>query len=70
MKKDCVASVAFIKSDKNLCYIHGHDTEHEESSEEEHEESPKECINDILLKTVAEEVDCFFWLLKKPFFYI
>jgi hypothetical protein len=55
-ERDCVASVAFIKGDKNVCYIHTHD-DHDELSEDEYEESLHECVNDVLLNTATEEVD-------------
>lgn len=53
---DCVSSVAFIKSDRKLCYIHGGAAD-EETSEEEEEKTQKKCVEIVLQKKADAEID-------------
>lgn len=53
-EKDCIASVAFIKEDEDICYIHGHDNdEHEEENEGS---ALMRCVNDVLKNNSDKEV--------------
>lgn len=54
-KEECIGSVAFIKNDKNLCYIHDEDRENEEEGDEE--ESQSKCVQNILRKSAIAETD-------------
>ncbi|MFH0853915.1 MAG: hypothetical protein V1891_00255 [bacterium] len=54
-EKKCIAAVAFIKKDINLCYAHNHNKEDEHHKEEEGP-SLKKCVNDILKKNGSYEV--------------
>lgn len=51
-EKNCLASVAFLRGDENLCYVHGHgaeyESEEEQETEAEEEKFIKNCVSDIL----------------------
>lgn len=52
-EKNCIASVAFIKNDKNLCYTHNHEAIHDEA---DYKKSLKKCVNDILKKVATQKI--------------
>ena len=55
-EENCITSVAFIRNDKGLCYIHDHDS-HEHKNEEDEEKTLKKCVNDILRKNAVVEIE-------------
>lgn len=56
-EKDCIAAIASVKNDKDICYIHGHSGENEHEHGDDEEASLRKCVNNILRNGAPKEVD-------------